>query len=98
MAIYIAKQLPRNSDSAKIIVCGNEEHTVFLTGCACLKESNVTFYLNAMLTPVKKNHLEEKHRWGSGINYWWEGEKEGMGRNLKMGLTFHYEPKVFQSC
>lgn len=41
------------------------------------------FYLNAMLTPVKKNHLEEKHRWGSGIDYWWEGEKRRDGKELE---------------
>lgn len=35
---------------------------MFLTGCACLKGDNVVFYLNAMLTPVKENRLEEKHR------------------------------------
>lgn len=34
------------------------------------------FYINAMLTPVKKNHLEEKHRWGSGVDSWWERKKE----------------------
>lgn len=57
-------------------VSGNE-HTVFLTRCACLKEGNVMFYINAMLTPVKKNHLEEKHRWGSGVDSWWKRKKEG---------------------
>ena len=42
-----------------------------------LKEDNVTFYLDAMLTPVRKNHLEEEHRWGSGINSQWEGKEKG---------------------
>lgn len=55
------------------------------------------FYLNAMLTPVKKNYLEEKHRRGPGIDSWWEGKEKGGWRGiLKMGLTFHYTPKPFQ--
>lgn len=59
---------------------------MFPTGCACLKGGNVMFYLNAMLTPVKKNYLEEKHRWGAGIDSWWEGkEKGGVEGNLENG-------------
>lgn len=52
---------------------------MFPTGCARLKGATVMFYLNAMFTPVKKNHLEEKHRWGSGINSSWEGKGERGG-------------------
>lgn len=39
------------------------------------------FYINAMLTPVKKNHLEEKHRWGNlpGVDSLVEEEKGGWG-------------------
>ena len=78
-------------------VSGNE-HTVFLTGCPCLKEGNVMFYINAMLTPVKKNHLEEKHRWGSGIDSWWEKKKEGWGGISKWALHSVMNQRCFRSC
>lgn len=78
-------------------VSGNE-HTVFLTRCACLKEGNVMFYINAMLTPVKKNHLEEKHRWGSGIDSWWERKKEGWGGISKWALHSVMNQRGFRSC
>lgn len=42
-----------------------------------LKGCDVVFYLNAMLTPVKKNHLEEKTQMGlwNGFLVGGEGER-----------------------
>ena len=51
-----------------------------------------------MLTPIKKNHIEEKHRWDSGIDSWWERKKEGWGGISKWALHSVMNQRCFRSC
>lgn len=59
------------------VVCRDEEHRMFPTGYACLKEGNVMFYLNAMLTSVKKNYFKGKAQIGLWNRFLLGGKKKG---------------------
>lgn len=67
MAISAAKQSLRNGDSAEIIA----RKFAGMDNTLCCRQdepdfygNNVMVYLNAMLTPIKKNHLEKKTQMG----------------------------------
>lgn len=59
---------------------------MFPTGYACLKGGKVTFYSNAMLTPVKK-HLEENTDGALISILGWRKRRKGQkgGKNLENG-------------
>ena len=72
---------------------------MFPTGCACLKGGNVMFYLNALLTPVKKKPFRGKAQMERWNRFLVGGEGESrVGGNRENGPYIPLQTKVLSEA